>query len=103
MPGKMFNSYSYGGFLIFELGEESQVFIDPRSSQVYPDAFFARFVKANEDPETFESLVSQYGIGHTFLKQPSARTGKLISYLDSSPRWQRVYADATCVIHIRRP
>jgi len=101
LPGKLFNSYTFGGYLMFRLGSSHPVFIDPRSTQIYPDDFFERFLKAYEDPRMFETLASEYGVGHTMLKVPSLKTQRLRHHLDSSLKWKTAYSDPKCIIHKR--
>lgn len=102
LAGEMYNSYNFGSYLIFAFGGEKRVFIDPRSTQVYPDELIARFVKAYEDQTVFEELVRQYKVGYTFLKLNSPLTKKLIQYLDHSPSWELAYKDSVCVIHQKK-
>ena len=95
----IYNSYNYGGILIYTFGANKKVFIDPRSSQLYPDSFLSKFIEAYKNPLVFEKLVSRYNVDHTMLKKSSGMTKKLIHYLEKSPKWKLRYMDNECIIH----
>ena len=50
-PGKMWNAFNYGGYLLYALSpQHKKVFIDGRNDTVYPEAFFAETARADRDP-----------------------------------------------------
>jgi hypothetical protein len=100
-PGRVFNSYNFGSYIIFRTKGALPVFIDPRSSQLYPDAFFSDFLAAYQKPAVFERLVNQYGIRYTLLKQDSPVTQALVRYLDRSSHWQRAFTGEVAAVHRR--
>lgn len=101
VQGEMFNSYNFGSYLIFDFDGNHRVFIDPRSSQLYPDDFYRNFLDAYKKPEIFEELTKRYQIGYTLIKTHSPLTGTLLKYLDQAPQWKKVYQDEIATIHIR--
>lgn len=100
--GNVFNSYNFGGVLIFYLPQH-RVFIDPRSVQVYPDAFIQRFMAAYSDPAEFERIVSEFNIQWTFLNSASPTTQTLIKHLGKSSKWRLVFFDKQAAIYVIRP
>ena len=98
VSGAVFNSYEYGGYLIFK---GTPVFIDGRAD-MYGDALMKRYLATTTtlaDPQALPKLLDEYHIGWTLL-HPS--TPALFS-LDRMPGWRRVYADAVAVVHMRVP
>ena len=95
--GAVFNSYEYGGYLIFK---GTPVFIDGRAD-MYGDALMKRHLAATTlaEPQALPKLLGDYHIGWTLL-HPG--TPALFS-LDRMPGWRRVYADDVAVVHMREP
>jgi len=98
---RLFNAYNYGGYLLYRIWPEYQVFIDPRSSQVYPDAFLAEFSRCYRDPGFFEELAAQWEIRCTLLPARSPVSQLLLGHLDKSGHWERVYRDEVAILHRR--
>ena len=89
------NEYSFGGPLILA---GIKPFIDGRAD-MYGDAFFSDYLKiADGDRATFDRAVRKYGIRWTMLQKGT----RLVTLLDSSPEWRRLYSDKVGVIHVRR-
>lgn len=89
----VFNSYIFGGPLIFH---GISPVIDGRAD-MYGDAHTLWFHRVEQgDLPAFRKAVERYGIAWTILL-PQAPLAKL---LDQEPRWKRVYADGSAVIHV---
>ena len=97
LNGNVLNAYEWGGYLVY-LGIPS--FIDGRSD-LYRDAFIENYVNALEmrSPDGLEKLLEKHRIGWTLLSPSTAA----VAFLDRLPGWRRVYADATAVVHMRKP
>jgi hypothetical protein len=90
------NDYSFGGYLIFK---GVKPFIDGRSD-MYGDAFFKEFLKANSgNPAALERVLTRYHVEWTILRPGEALTG----VMDARPGWRRLYADKHAVVHVRDP
>jgi hypothetical protein len=90
----MLNSYDFGGYLIF-MGVKP--FIDGRSD-MYGDAQFRRFLQIRGgDRPSLDAAVRRYGVAWTLL-QPDE---PLVTVLDGTPGWRRLYADRYAVVHER--
>lgn len=90
----VFNTYGFGGFLIFQ---GVRPFIDGRAD-MYGDAFDDAYFSLNgADAATLDRTLDRYGVTWTLLApdDPNAAT------LDHDPRWRRLYADAEAVVHVR--
>jgi hypothetical protein len=87
------NSYGMGGYLIFE---GVRPYIDGRTD-MYGDAFNARYDAAMSDRAALQALLKEDHIAWTLL-DPAAPA---VKWLDSEPGWRRLYADRVAVIHQR--
>jgi hypothetical protein len=95
LKGPVFNSYQFGGYLIFS-GIEP--FVDGRA-ELYGDAFVKRYIDAVElTNDQLTELLHDYGIIWTiFVPMTPA-----VTLMDHLPGWQRLYTDSAAVVHIRR-
>jgi hypothetical protein len=94
--GPIFNSYEFGGYLDF-VGVAP--FIDGRT-ELYGKDFMLRYQRAVTlaDLPDFLRLLDEYHIQTTLLIPATPA----VALLDRLPQWQRVFADATAVVHTRR-
>ena len=95
--GPLLNDYDFGGYLIHA---GVAPFIDGRS-ELYGGSFIARHHRAValQDLPGFLALLEQYKIGATLF----APERPAVALLDRLPQWERLYADDTAVVHIRKP
>jgi hypothetical protein len=95
VSGKVLNSYSLGGFLIFS---GVPPFIDGRAD-MYGSDFLENYMKSKSvrDVALFQGLLKEHDISWTlFLRKESA-----IGVLDVMPEWRRVYEDEQVVVHAK--
>lgn len=96
-PGKMFNKYSWGGYLIYALDPQQKVFIDGRAD-MYGEEIFEDYQKiVSLDSET-DKLLNRYDIEWILFPGDSA----LVRYLKATGKWQETYSDEEASILIRR-
>jgi hypothetical protein len=95
--GPIFNDYDFGGYLIYA---GVKPFIDGRTDQLYGEAFTVRHHRAVMllDVGDFVRLLDEQRIAATLLDPATPAVG----LLDRMPEWERVYADAVAVVHVRR-
>ncbi|MGA2961627.1 MAG: hypothetical protein ABSD96_08135 [Candidatus Korobacteraceae bacterium] len=97
LPGPMYNTYGYGGYLIWSLPEH-KVFIDGRADVYERGGAFPDYLQvANLKPAAFAVLRS-YGIQSCFLERSEA----LATVLSASPEWRQVYSDDLSVLFVRK-
>jgi len=95
LNGQVFNSYSFGGYLIFA---GIPTFVDGRAD-LFGDAFLTRYISAyNAVGNALPELLDQCEVTWTLL-EPSSPA---VSLLDHLPGWERVYTDAYAVVHRRK-
>lgn len=94
--GRIFDDAGFGGYLIFR---GVPVFVDPRMT-VYGDSFLRRYFSALElDPNgNINALLRKYRISEILL----APEWPVVSVLDRSPDWKRIYKDKLAYAYIRR-
>ena len=96
-PTGMFNEYSYGGYLIWQLGPQQKVFIDGRADMYEYSGVFQDYVRiVNLDTDAL-SLLGKYGIQSCLIQRNSA----LATLLAASPDWKQTYADDLSAIFVR--
>ena len=95
LAGPVFNDYDFGGYLIFE---GVAPFVDGRID-LYGDDFMRAYAAAlAADGAALPSLLDRYRIAWTLLKPDESA----VAALDRDPRWERIYADSSAVVHRRR-
>ena len=99
MPGQMFNTYNWGGYLIWSLHPDKPVFVDGRTdlyalnSQVLED-----YVKLHWTYPGWPGVLDDYNVGYVITE----RTGLLDLAIAETPLWLEVYADDQAVIYQRQ-
>ncbi len=91
--GPLLNHYNFGGYFIWKLHPQYQVFTDGRAD-VYGDKFMDDFAATYYLTNEWRRPVEQWRI-HTLVLPPDA---PLITALRSSPDWKQIYADSQAVI-----
>jgi len=97
LPGHMFNHFNWGGYLIYHLYPDYQVFIDGRT-QVYPGKVADDYLSITLIQSGWGSLLAKYKVQWVIWppKDP------LATMLLGSSDWQKVYEDSTTLIFARR-
>ena len=92
----MFNTYEYGGYLIWRLWSQQKVFIDDRYD-MYPTSLIYDYFDLTSAKPGWSKVLDRYGIEVIVWGKDSA----LASLLDSSDGWQRVHTAGTDGIWVR--
>lgn len=97
LAGNVFNSYSFGGFLLFS---DIPTFVDGRALP-FGDAFLRRYFETVNlvDIDAAFRTLDEYKISWVILN-PAEPLSKALS---QSPHWNRAYADSYAVVFTRRP
>jgi hypothetical protein len=91
--GNLFNSYGWGGYLIWRLYPEYRVYIDGRAD-VYGDKFIFDYMGIYRAGAGLENKLTDQNI-ETVLVEPEA---PLANALRRSPSWRVAFEDQTAVI-----
>jgi hypothetical protein len=97
VPGPMYNTYFYGGYLIWSQPEH-RVFVDGRADVYERGGAFAEYLQVAElEPAAF-AVLRRYGIQSCLLE----RKEKLATVLSASSEWQKVYSDDLSALFVLR-
>ncbi len=94
--GRMFNSYNWGGYLIWRLWPDAPVYVDGRTD-LYDDAFLRDYLRVAGAQPGFESVLERDRIGWVFVEASSA----LDVALSREAAWTSVYRDDMAVVFSR--
>lgn len=95
--GPLFNSYNWGGYLIYKLWPAYPVYIDGRTD-LYDDAFIRRYLNAAVGGEGWQQTLDEDGINLVFIESEST----LAKFLKGNPTWSQLYRDDQAVIFGRK-
>jgi hypothetical protein len=95
--GPLFNSYNWGGYLIFKLWPAYPVYIDGRTD-LYDDAFIRRYLDMYVANDGWQQRLDDDGINLVLIENNSV----LDKFLKISPAWQEVYRDKMAVVFTRK-
>jgi hypothetical protein len=96
LPGRIFNSYSFGGYLIWRLYPRYRVFVDGRAD-VYGGPLLTHFVEIYKGEVNPRPVFDRLGV-NTVIVEPQAMVGALLSM---GHDWKRAYQDRVAVIYTR--
>lgn len=91
--GKMLNKYSWGGYLLFRLWPDEQVFIDSKTD-FYGEDFIREYVALMSLDENWQKIIEKYDLRWAILPTHAESAIELESKLG----WIPIYKDATAVI-----
>jgi hypothetical protein len=92
----VFNEYGWGGYLIWKLYPDYQVYIDGRAD-VYGDAFIQEFLATHDGETNWRESLNRHGVRTVLVKPDTA----LASLLRQEQSWQKVFEDGQAVVFIR--
>ncbi|MYD08814.1 MAG: hypothetical protein F4X02_02105 [Chloroflexi bacterium] len=95
-PGHLFNSYKWGGYLIFH-APDLPVFIDGRTD-LYRDLLSDYVAAATGGPE-WRAVFARHEIGSALIERESP----LAAQLEAADEWRLEYQDAVASVFLRSP
>jgi hypothetical protein len=95
--GAIYNDYGWGGYLIWKLYPQREVYIDGRAD-VYGDAFMEETLGASAGERNWREPLESYGV-RTVIIKPDA---PLASLLRQDASWRSVYEDQQAVIFFKQ-
>jgi hypothetical protein len=96
-PKNIFNTYGWGGYMIWRLYPEYRVYVDGRAD-LYGDAFLFDFISTSRAEPGWEARLDASSV-KTVIIQAGEPLGLA---LGASDHWQQVYSDELSVIFVRR-
>ena len=98
MGSPIFNSYGFGGYLIWARGPEHRVFIDGRGELYENGGVFTDYLHIALLKPGALTVLRNYGVQTCLLD----RDDPLASVLVTLPEWRRVYSDKNSALFVRR-
>jgi hypothetical protein len=95
-PGPIFNSYNWGGYLIFTLWPDYLVFVDGRTD-LYDDDFLHQYLSIYVADDGWQASLDEYGIQLVIVEANSV----LAKFLRIDLQWQEAYRDQMAVVFTR--
>jgi Flp pilus assembly protein TadD len=104
IQGNIFSTMEYGGYFIWRLYPEHQVFIDGRLD-VYGPSMFETYGRMFWSAPVFDTMVQKYDITCCVLPQPPSNTAVTQNYIGRTlarrSDWSLVYWDDLALIYLR--
>ena len=98
VPEPMFNSYGFGGYLIWSRWPEHKVFVDGRSELYEHGGVLSDYMQVFQIRPPALAILRFYGIRSCLLD----RDESFATVLSALPEWQKVYSDNRSVLFVRR-
>lgn len=98
IPEPIFNSYGFGGYLIWARGPEHKVFIDGRTEPYEERGVYSDYLQVTLLEPGALDVLRKYGIQACLLEHDEPLANVLVAL----PEWQRVYVDRNAAIFVRR-
>jgi hypothetical protein len=98
IPDPMFNTYDFGGYLIWSRWPEHKVFVDGRADPYERGGVLADYLYIRHTEPGALAVLRAYGIRSCLLERNEA----LAFVLAVSPDWKTVYADELSIVLVRR-
>jgi hypothetical protein len=95
--GPLFNSYNWGGYLIYKLWPDYPVYIDGRTD-LYDDAFIRRYLNVVAGGEGWQQALDEDGINLVLIESDSS----LAKFLKQEPAWTILYQDDIAAVFGRK-
>lgn len=102
LPANLYNSYDWGGYLMWRLYPDYLVFLDGRSGSV---ELFEASIEIDEARDGWGRLLDRHGVNTIVTRTCYYDTGgplKLISALAVNPDWALLYRDEVALVYVRR-
>jgi hypothetical protein len=92
-PGRIFNHYDWGGYLIWRLSPSTPVFIDGRAD-LYGEQLLNQFAETYQFKGAWQQTLQRWSIDTVLVPADSA----LATGLRNAPGWTVSYEDAQAVV-----
>lgn len=100
ISGTMFNSYSFGGYVIWR-SKERPVFIDGRYRRVYTPAEYGEYKGIIDSADSWGAAEKKYGYDYALLEY-DLLSQRFPAHLRDNPAWALVYWDNHSLVYLKR-
>jgi hypothetical protein len=94
--GPMFNSYNWGGYLIWRLWPDYLVFVDGRTD-LFGDELLSQYLEVQFARPGFQKVLDEYGVNFV-LTEAQGFTDNFLALDDG---WMQAYSDDVAVVYVR--
>jgi tetratricopeptide (TPR) repeat protein len=100
LDGRVFNSYQFGGYLMWRRWPANQLFIDGRYDAIlFDEELLESYAEAHHVPAALDRLSETYAFEILILDaDPASR----MVHIQENPTWARVYWDPVAEVYVRR-
>lgn len=99
--GRMWNSYDFGGYLIYALAPAQKVFVDGRYDTPYTQAFVEESIAAQTNDALLANQFERFGVTYAVIACSRLEETRY-PWLLSSPEWALVYFDDVAAVVVKR-
>jgi tetratricopeptide (TPR) repeat protein len=100
LDGHVFNTYHFGGYLMWRRWPANQVFIDGRYDAIlFDEELFELYAQAHYVPAVLDRLAEKYAFEILLLDADRASG---MEHIQENPTWARVYWDPVAEVYVRR-
>jgi len=111
LRGNLYNTYVWGGYLLWRLAPERKVFVDGRGvnaqATFLSGSIALALAQSVESPMYWKNILKQYGIGYLIIPREQTcqgfvfdDTSGLREALREAPEWVSVFADETALVFV---
>jgi hypothetical protein len=97
-PGRVFNSMSFGSYLIWAAYPQYPVFVDSRI-ELFPENVWLDYLRISNAQGDWEALLTEYGV-NTLMLSPVEQPA-LVKAAETSHEWKKIYQDVESYIFVR--
>jgi hypothetical protein len=97
LPGRMFNEYAFGGYLVWAMAPEHKVFIDGRGDIFEQAGVFSDYMGVTDLKRNALAVLQSYRIDSCMIY----RNSPLATLLAASPEWKQAYKDNLSALFVR--
>ncbi len=98
LTGHVFNSYAYGGYLIWSSQGSIPVFIDSRADTVYSDNLLRDYLAIYNAKPAWQQLLKRYSIQWVFVE----KSAPIATVLSQAGDWKSVFEGQEAAIYEQR-
>lgn len=100
LDGRIFNTYQFGGYMIWRRWPANQVLIDGRYDTIlFDEALLEAYMEAHRSPAALDEISAAYGVEILVL---AANPRDRVAHLRRNPGWARVFWDPVAEVYVRR-
>ncbi len=99
ISGPMYDTYGFGGYLVFARGPEHKVFIDGRGELYERGGLLGDYLHIALLKPGALHILESYGVQSCLISQDEP----LVTLLSVAPGWKKVYADQVSALFVREP